>query len=81
MILFGGHEEYSPLNEGVPYWLNGIVPLAYALNDARLTRQVHEAVSYIVGHQQADVWLGPERAFGNRDTWVAFHYSLHFANY
>ena len=69
---FGGHEEYSPLNEGAPYWLNGIVPLAYSLNDVRLKNQVHFAVSYILEHQQADGWLGPERLIKDRDVWGRF---------
>lgn len=69
---FGGHEEYSPLNEGVPYWLNGIVPLAYSLNDGRLKKQIHDAVYYILNHQQADGWLGPENLIRDRDIWGRF---------
>lgn len=39
---------------------NGIVPLAYLLNDPKLINVVHTWVNYIVQHQEADGWLGPE---------------------
>ncbi|KAK4695808.1 hypothetical protein P7C71_g2015, partial [Lecanoromycetidae sp. Uapishka_2] len=67
----GGYSEYSVLNEGLPYWLNGLVPLAYGLNDTRLKLQVQDASDYILNHQQADGWLGPERV-GDRDLWGRF---------
>ena len=67
----GGYSEYSVLNEGLPYWLNGLVPLAYGLNDTRLILQVEDASDYILNHQQSDGWLGPE-AVGDRDLWARF---------
>lgn len=68
----GGSSEYSGLNEGLPYWFNGLVPLAYSLDDDRLKMQVHEAMEYIIDNQQADGWLGPEVDHGRRDIWGRF---------
>lgn len=67
----GGHSEYSVLNEGLPYWFNGLVPLSHGLNDDRLKTQVQDASDYILNHQQSDGWLGPE-AVANRDLWGRF---------
>ena len=65
----GGSTEYSTLNEGFPYWFNGLVPLAYSLDDATLKAQVDDAVTYVILHQQADGWLGPETDSSTRDIW------------
>jgi hypothetical protein len=45
--------------ERVPYWLDGVVPLAYLLDDDVLKGKVKRYVDYILDHQQADGWLGP----------------------
>jgi DUF1680 family protein len=45
--------------ERVPYWLDGIVPLAYLLDDPALQAKVKRFVDHILDHQQADGWLGP----------------------
>ena len=67
----GGYSEYSVLNEGFPYWFNGLVPLAYGLSDRRLILQVEDASDYVLNHQQSDGWLGPE-CVGERDLWGRF---------
>ena len=74
----GGRSEYSGLNEGLPYWLNGLVPLAYGLDDTRLKAQIHQATDYILTHQQSDGWLGPETEIWSRDIWGHFPLFLGF---
>jgi uncharacterized protein len=69
---FGGKAEGW---ERVPYWLDGVVPLAYLLDDASLKAKVKKAVDTILDRQHPDGWLGPvgdsqkHRAF---DVWPLF---------
>jgi len=43
-----------------PYYLDGLVPLAYILNDNRLKLKVDEWMDYILNSSRPDGWFGPE---------------------
>ena len=60
--------------ERVPYWLDGLVPLAFLLDDSHLKVKVKRWMDYIIEHQHADGWLGPAQ-FGRYeayDPWPQF---------
>ncbi len=54
---FGGQAEGW---ERAPYWLDGVIPLAFVLDDPILKAKVARYVDFILEHQQEDGWLGPE---------------------
>ena len=45
--------------ERVPYWLDGIIPLAYMLEDPVLLRVVERYVSAIINRRDEDGWICP----------------------
>jgi uncharacterized protein len=49
-----------------PYFLDGLVPLAYLLQDKRLIAKSQKWVNWVLEHQQADGMIGPAR---NDDWW------------
>jgi hypothetical protein len=53
---FGGTAEGW---ERVPYWLDGLVPLAYLLDDPALVAKVNRSVDFILVRHHPDGWLGP----------------------
>lgn len=57
--------------ERAPYWLDGLIPLAFILDDERLLGKVHFWVDSILARQQPDGWLGPVQSGGYQpyDPW------------
>jgi hypothetical protein len=53
---FGGKAEGW---ERAPYWLDGIIPLAWLLDDAALKKRITGYMDYIVTHQREDGWFSP----------------------
>ncbi len=49
-----------------PYYLDGLVPLAYLLDDKRLIDKVNEWMDFILSSEQENGWFGPEK---NNDRW------------
>jgi Beta-L-arabinofuranosidase, GH127 middle domain/Beta-L-arabinofuranosidase, GH127 catalytic domain len=49
-----------------PYFLDGLVPLAYLLDDARLTAKAQKWVDWTLTHQSPAGWIGPAK---NTDWW------------
>ncbi|KAJ7185544.1 hypothetical protein C8R46DRAFT_1207694 [Mycena filopes] len=61
----GGSIEYSEMHESAPYWFNGMVSLAFQLQDKRLMGQVREFLDWTLDHQGEDGWIGPEPFVAN----------------
>jgi len=70
---FGGHAEAW---ERAPYWLDGIIPLAFLLDDADLKMRVKRAMDYILTHQDEDGWLGPRAMVASAGQQVSSRYDL-----
>jgi len=67
---FGGKAEGW---ERAPYWLDGVIPLAWLLDDEPLKARITRYVDFIVSHQRPDGWYGPypEDAVAKRyDMWA-----------
>ncbi len=68
--------------ERAPYWLDGVIPLAYLTDDVKMKAKVKRWMDYILQHQAPDGWLGPEQgqpatgsnapANAPRDPWPQF---------
>lgn len=59
--------------ERAPYWLDGVIPLAFLLDDAALKAKVTRYIEHIITHQHDDGWLGPRPADEARyDLWAHF---------
>ncbi|CAK0892984.1 unnamed protein product [Prorocentrum cordatum] len=80
-------EFYPPVRDSgflagdLPYALNGLVPLAAATGEARLTALCVEAVARVLSTRGADGWLGPDEwpgadADGGPERFVALSASI-----
>jgi len=86
-VWVGGTDDKSGAgHERGPYWLNGLVPLGALLNntaepakglkpEVNLNKQVQQWIYYIIEHQTADGWLGPDDGFGGKGNtyWTAWN--------
>ena len=52
-----------------PYYMDGLVPLAYELDEPVLVQKANKWVSWTLGHQRKDGGIGPEK---NTDWWPNF---------
>lgn len=66
---FGGDSDAW---ERAPYWLDGIVPLAYLLNDPGLKDKVTKYMDYIIVHQDETGWMGKKQDQSKYDLWAIF---------
>lgn len=80
-MWIGGSSEYSNLHESSPYWFNGLVPLAFGLDDERLKEQVYSYMDYVLEHQQDDGWLGPEVDLSTRSLWARCYFLVGLMQY
>ncbi len=67
---FGGQAEGW---ERAPYWLDGVIPLAWVLGDKPLQDKVARRIEYIVTHQREDGWYSPypeDAALKRYDLWA-----------
>ncbi|RMZ75343.1 hypothetical protein DV738_g5535, partial [Chaetothyriales sp. CBS 135597] len=74
----GGDAEYSPLNEAYTYYFDGLVPLAYGLDDERLIQHLLKSLIWLLDHQHRDGWLGPETDVRRRNFWGRYPLFLGF---
>jgi uncharacterized protein len=58
--------------ERAPYWLDGVVPLAYLLEDEALKARVVKYVDTIIRNQDEDGWIGPKEDSSQYDLWAIF---------
>jgi hypothetical protein len=66
----GGAEGW----ERGPYWLDGLVPLAFLLGDEGLKGKAARWMDHILDHQHPDGWLGPVQSgrYQAYDPWPVF---------
>ena len=67
-----GGKSDTYLHERAPYWLNGFVPLAYQLQNKTLIATAQKYIDYILSHQTAEGWLGPDDVHDGNQYWSKY---------
>jgi len=70
---FGGDSEAW---ERAPYWLDGLIPLAYTLDDETLKEKARRYVEHIIVNQEEDGWLGPRTMIEEAGAHESLNYDL-----
>ena len=59
--------------ERAPYWLDGVIPLAWLLDDSALKFRITKYVEHVLSSQHEDGWLGPkQQELRRHDIWSLF---------
>ena len=66
---FGGNADNW---ERAPYWLDGVVPLAFLLDDPALKAKVEKYMDLIIKRQDRSGWIAPGDDPANYDLWAVF---------
>jgi hypothetical protein len=66
---FGGKSDAW---ERAPYWLDGVVPLAFLLEDKDLIARVTKYMGHIIAHQGESGWISPAEDQSRYDLWAIF---------
>ena len=48
-----------------PYWIDGLLPLAYILDDQNLKEKIQPWIEWTLNSQRADGYFGPETNYSN----------------
>ena len=66
---FGGESDAW---ERAPYWLDGVVPLAFLLDDENLKTRIAEYMDRIIANQDESGWISPADSLSDYDLWAIF---------
>jgi hypothetical protein len=66
---FGGESDAW---ERAPYWLDGVVPLAFLLEDDFLISKVTRYMDHIIANQDESGWISPADSPSDYDLWAIF---------
>lgn len=66
---FGGEGDSW---ERAPYWLDGVIPLAFLLEDEALIARVNTYMDHIITNQHESGWISPAEDQSQYDLWAVF---------